>query len=269
MAIVLMSCGGYVKKDELEKRLSDQQMTVDQRISLVSESATKADDKATSVSRDMDKVKREILVSVDEKVNKMSFATKEDLGDTEGIKLIAEQAASRALSEAKSTAATEAERVRQSAKQDNDKAMAAALEANRKAEEAARLAELAKELSKSGDKGTVFNVYFDLGKANLKAEGVAELEKAANMIKDKSFVVEIVGHADNTPSPFRSRRNNNWTLSENRAKAVRDYLVNNLGVSAESIKKCAGLAEYNPVALNDKTNKWQNRRVEVIVKPSS
>jgi type VI secretion system protein ImpK len=180
------------------------------------------------------------------------------------LKRIAQDAASKALTEANSYAMAEDEKVKQLARESAEKAMSIAKEADRKAQEAAKQAELAKELPKPGAIA-VYTVYFDSGKAEIKTEYIAELEKAAGAIKeDPEAAVRIEGHADNTPVVY-SKYGSNWVLSQARANVVKDYLVDKLGVPIASIKSAIGFAEYRPIASNDVSNRWQNRRAEVIV----
>ena len=71
--------------------------------------------------------------------------------------------------------------------------------------------------------------------------------------------LEIEGHTDNTGSEEL-----NQSLSERRAMAVRDFLVEQ-GVNASSIT-VRGLGESEPVASNDTAvGRQLNRRVEMIV----
>ena len=158
----------------------------------------------------------------------------------------------------------EDEKVKMMAKEAADKAMNAAMEADQRAQEAAKQAELAKQLPVTSEP-TVFTVYFDPGKINIKAEGEAELEKAASMIKENpNAVVKVEGNADNTPV-VRSKFHNNWVLSQARADAVKKLLVEKMGISADRIKQAVGNADYKPTASNDKKSKWENRRVEVLI----
>lgn len=265
LSVVLISCGGYVKKVEVEKQLSSQKMDLAQRIQLAQDAAATADDKATkalATTKDLDKMKEEILSTADEKIDS-ALATTKGPSD-EQIKRIAQDAASKALAEANAFAMAEDEKVKQLTKESAEKAMNIAMEADRKAQEASRQAELAKELPKPGAIA-VYTVYFDSGKATLKTEYIAKLEKAASTIKEKpNAVVSIEGHADNTPVVY-SKYGSNWALSQARANVVRDYLVDKLGVPVASIKDAIGFAEYKPAAPNDKKDKWQNRRTEVII----
>lgn len=265
LSVVLISCGGYVKKGEVEKQLSSHKMDLVQRIQLAQDAATTADDKAAkalAATKDLGKMKEEILSIVEEKIDS-ALATTKGPSD-EQIKRIAQDAASKALAEANAFAMTEDEKIKQLAEGSAKKAMNMAIEADRRAQEAARQAELAKELPKPGAIA-VYTVYFDSGKATLKTEYIAELEKAAGAIKeDPEAVVKIGGHADNTPVVY-SKYGSNWALSQARANVVRDYLVDKLGVPVASIKDAIGFAEYKPTAPNDKKDKWQNRRTEVII----
>lgn len=268
LSIALISCGGYVKKDELEKQLSDQKMDLEQKVQLAQDSAATANDKADkalSAARSLEKMREEILKTVDTKIDAALVTAKGDIDKyQEEFRRIAKEAAEKAIADSNAFAMSEDEKVKMMAKEAADKAMAAAMEADRRAQEAARQAEIAKQLPKVGEP-TKFSVYFDSGKINIKPEGIAELEKAAALIKsDSSIKVRIEGNADNVKVVY-SKFRNNWLLSQARADAVKKYLVENLGVSEDAIKACVGLAEYNPVAPNDKKNRWENRRVDVII----
>jgi chemotaxis protein MotB len=265
LSLTLVSCGGYAKKGEFEKTLEDHRMDLNQKVQLAQDSATAANDKAEkalSATKGLDKMKEEILSAVDGKIDS-SLTTAKSYND-EQIKLIAQNAANKAIADANSFAMAEDEKIKQLAKESAEKAMNSAMEANKKAQEAAKQAELAKELPKPGAIA-IYTVYFDSGKANIKTEYITELGKAANAIKENpKAIVKIEGHADNTAVVY-SKYGSNWVLSQVRAKAVMDYLVNKLGVPESSIERSLGFAEYKPAVSNDISNKWQNRRVEVII----
>ncbi len=264
LSIALIGCGGYVKKDELEKQLNDQKTSIDQKIQLAQDSAATANDKAEkalAATKQMDKMKEEILSVVEGKIDSALVTAKTD---PQEIRRIAEDAANKVVNDAKAFVMEEDEKIKQMAKEAADKAMNAAMEAERKAQEAAREAEIAKTLPKFAEP-TKFVVYFDPGKAVIKSEGIAELEKAANAIKENpNAKVRIEGHADNTPVVY-SKYRNNWLLSQARANAVRDYLIEKLGVPADALKDAVGFGEFKPAAPNDKAKKWENRRAEIII----
>jgi OOP family OmpA-OmpF porin len=103
-------------------------------------------------------------------------------------------------------------------------------------------------------------VHFDFDKATLKPEAMAILDKAAALLaKHERVVVEVAGHTDSMgPDAY------NQKLSERRAKAVQDYLVNK-GVRASRLS-AKGYGESMPVASNDTdAGRAENRRVELIV----
>jgi outer membrane protein OmpA-like peptidoglycan-associated protein len=103
-------------------------------------------------------------------------------------------------------------------------------------------------------------VFFDTGKSALKKGAQATLNRIAEQLKanpDIRIVVE--GHTDSTGSTAT-----NQTLSEKRAQAVRDFLVN-AGVPADRITS-AGRGEEQPVATNNTAaGRQQNRRVELVI----
>jgi len=265
LCIALMSCG-YAKRDEVEAQLADQKMDADQKIQLAQDAAaaaaSKADAALSTARTEIGTAKAEAIATAEEKdaVVKADAKSSMESGDM-AVKRSAEAAAAKALSDANAAAMAEDEKVKQAAKAAADKAMGAAEEADRKAAQAAREAELAKTLPEA-PVTTVFTVYFDLGQTKLKEEGLAELERAASAIKACSNpVVRIEGHTDNVPVIKSGRFNNNMQLSQARAKVVKDQLVEELGVSAGSIKEAIGVAFYSPAANSGK----MNRRVEVSI----
>ena len=104
------------------------------------------------------------------------------------------------------------------------------------------------------------NVFFDYGKATLKPESFGELDRLLQLLKDfPKLKIAISGHTDNKGS-----KNINKPLSENRAKAVVDYLVKN-GIPADRLT-FAGYADEQPVADNKtEDGRQMNRRVEFKV----
>ena len=105
---------------------------------------------------------------------------------------------------------------------------------------------------------TLDNVFFDTGKSTLKPESSKELNELAEYMQlKKTMVVEIAGHTDNV-----GNKDANQKLSEDRANAVRNYLIKK-GIAAEHIV-AKGYGDTQPVADNttDK-GKQKNRRTEV------
>lgn len=271
LCMVLMGCG-YAKKDIIEKQIADQKIELEQKIQLVQDTATqqtneKTDKVLVTARSEIAKAKEEAIAAADEKdmvVNQLS--TKIDSNDASAKRMAAEAAAN-ALAEAKANAMSEDEKVKDAAKKAADKALSAAEEADRKAVQAAKEAELAKELPKS-KAPMVFTVYFDLGKTNVKSEGMEELQKAADAIKtNPDAKVKIEGHTDNTPV-IRAKFLNNWALSQARAEAVKSYLMKDLGVSEDAIGEVTGFAFYKPASPNDTgKGRQMNRRVDITIMP--
>lgn len=101
------------------------------------------------------------------------------------------------------------------------------------------------------------NIFFETNKYDLKAESRVELEKLRQFLKTNGGVkIEIGGHTDNTGS-----REINVALSNNRAKAVFDYLVN-AGVDASRLSY-KGYADEQAIASNESSlGRAKNRRTE-------
>lgn len=108
--------------------------------------------------------------------------------------------------------------------------------------------------------GQVFrldNIYFETNSYILKEESFVELNLLVEFLWTKQQVeIEIAGHTDNVGA-----NSYNQTLSENRAKAVAEYLKER-GISVYRYK-ANGYGEERPVADNSTVDGRQlNRRVE-------
>jgi OmpA-OmpF porin, OOP family len=104
-------------------------------------------------------------------------------------------------------------------------------------------------------------IYFKTGSADLDRESEPLLNSGADIAnRCPSVRFEVEGHTDNVGS-----KRSNQALSEQRAKAVVDYLMGK-GISAARIQS-AGYGDTRPVAPNDsEANRAKNRRIEFIVK---
>ena len=101
-------------------------------------------------------------------------------------------------------------------------------------------------------------VNFDFDKSDIKPEYHETLaEFASYMRQQQSFtVVEIAGHTDSVGSDAYNQK-----LSERRAKSVRDYLVNKLGMDGK-LFSAVGYGESKPIASNDTdSGRAENRRI--------
>ena len=106
------------------------------------------------------------------------------------------------------------------------------------------------------------NVTFATNSAKIQSDSLANIEKVVEFLNTYPEVpVEIGGHTDNTGSASYNRR-----LSQRRADAVRDMLVNQYGISAQRIT-AKGYGEDQPIASNDTPGGRQaNRRVVATLK---
>ncbi|MES2764900.1 MAG: OmpA family protein [Bacteroidota bacterium] len=104
------------------------------------------------------------------------------------------------------------------------------------------------------------NIFFDFGKAVLRSESFPELARAVDFLKlNPQISVEVNGHTDNVGNDA-----NNQKLSEDRAKAVADYLVSK-NIPRERISS-KGYGKTKPIKTNDtEENRQFNRRVEFTI----
>ncbi len=188
--------------------------------------------------------------------------------EAEHAKLEAQQAAAQA---AQQKAAADAAREsalaqQQAARADADRLRQAAQEAEA---EMAQLRERLREQfnmileTRETARGLIVNisdVLFDFNKFTLKPGAREKLAKVAGILQAyPGLKVQLEGHTDSIGSDEY-----NVKLSEDRAGAVRDYLVGQ-GVPLETLT-AIGLGKASPVASNDTAaGRQQNRRVEMVV----
>lgn len=111
-----------------------------------------------------------------------------------------------------------------------------------------------------GAKVILKNIFFEFGKATLKPESYAELDNVVKLLQSNEGVrLEISGHTDNVGT-----LKTNMKLSEDRAKAVVEYLIGR-GIASNRLEY-KGYAFTQPVAPNTTdAGRAQNRRVEFKV----
>ena len=108
-------------------------------------------------------------------------------------------------------------------------------------------------------------VLFVTGKAELLPIARDRLNQVAQSLKelDDDKLVSIDGFTDS-----RGADDMNMKLSQDRANAVKDYLVSQ-GVKAEKIR-ATGRGEANPIASNETPEgRANNRRVEIVIQSSA
>jgi len=104
------------------------------------------------------------------------------------------------------------------------------------------------------------NVYFDFGKYSLRPESFAELDELVSYMKwRENEKIEIAGHTDNI-----GNAPDNQKLSEQRAEAIRQYLIKK-GIAATRVV-AKGYGSTDPVADNSTyEGRQKNRRTEVRI----
>jgi outer membrane protein OmpA-like peptidoglycan-associated protein len=156
------------------------------------------------------------------------------------------------LAEQSKLAAAEAERARLTAEQDKENLRR-------------QLLEQFNMILQTRDtaRGLIVNmsdVLFDTAKYTLRPAAREKLARVSGIIiSHPGLRIEIEGHTDSVGSDEYNQK-----LSEQRANAVREYLMSQ-GMNA-SIVTAKGLGETMPVASNDNAaGRQQNRRVELVV----
>ena len=175
-----------------------------------------------------------------------------------------ELAQQQAAAAAKATAQADAARAAAfAAEQKANAAAAAAL--NSKEQLRAQLLARFNEVLPTEDspRGLVVNlggVNFASGKADLTVDAQVKLARFSGLIAPyPDLKIDVEGYTDNTGAPAF-----NMKLSQDRASAVRDYLIQQ-GVKPDSIS-AKGLGDADPVAPNTTSEgRAQNRRIEIVV----
>ncbi len=110
---------------------------------------------------------------------------------------------------------------------------------------------------KVGKKVVLNNIFFETGKAILTTGSFTELERLLNILLDNpQMKIEISGHTDKTGSETF-----NFKLSENRSKAVVEYMVKK-GIERSRMES-RGFGSLQPIADNATAQgRAKNRRVE-------
>jgi outer membrane protein OmpA-like peptidoglycan-associated protein len=118
---------------------------------------------------------------------------------------------------------------------------------------------------KDDDRGMVITlqgeVLYTTGKYDLKPGAMAKLDQIAEALRGKEQPIVVYGFTDNVGT-----RDNNMVLSQNRAQAVRTYLVSK-GIPQDLIT-AEGKGPDQPISDNNSVEgRATNRRVEIVVQP--
>ena len=116
------------------------------------------------------------------------------------------------------------------------------------------------QMIEDGTPVTVNNLFFSFAKSTLLPNSFPELRRVAQFINANKLRVEIGGHTDNVGDDAKNRM-----LSEQRARAVRDFLVTEGCLPGDLT--VTGYGKAKPVATNDNDEgRAKNRRVELRFK---
>ncbi|KAA3662268.1 MAG: hypothetical protein DWQ10_02770 [Calditrichaeota bacterium] len=110
----------------------------------------------------------------------------------------------------------------------------------------------------------LYGLTFGIGQSIIEPRFFSLLTKVQNSLKKfpaSSIVIE--GHTDAQGSEVQNRR-----LSEDRANAVKQYLIANMGIPQARIQS-VGYGESRPIESNEtKEGRAKNRRIDVVIIPS-
>ena len=104
-------------------------------------------------------------------------------------------------------------------------------------------------------------ISFRSGKSMIEPSSYPVLDKVGQALKlFPNASISVEGHTDSMGSD-----STNLLLSQDRADAVREYLISNLGVSVEKVSS-VGYGESTPVANNEtESGRARNRRIEIVM----
>jgi outer membrane protein OmpA-like peptidoglycan-associated protein len=107
----------------------------------------------------------------------------------------------------------------------------------------------------------LYGLSFPSGSSEIRPEDFALLTKLLRALRQfPKSPVAIEGHTDS-----RGDERSNQKLSQERANAVREYVVVNLGIEPDWIM-AVGFGESRPIAANDsEAGRAKNRRIDVVV----
>jgi len=120
-------------------------------------------------------------------------------------------------------------------------------------------ASLASDITRTGH-ASVYGIYFDTGKADVKPESDATLAEISKLLQqDPSLKLYVVGHTDNVGTLA-----SNMDLSKRRGDAVVKVLTAKYNIAAARLS-AQGDGPTAPVASNDnEEGRAKNRRVELV-----
>lgn len=218
---------------------------------------------------------RQARLDAEQAAQRAQLAAEQAKNDAE--RQAAQRAAAEAAAEEARARAEKARADQQSAEQAQKAAEQARLQAEQAAQQAAQQTEQMRERLKAQlnqvlqttetARGLIVNmsdVLFDFNKYTLKPEAREKLAKVSGiLLAYPDLKLNVEGYTDNIGSDEYNQK-----LSEERANAVRDYLVTQ-NVSQNNVT-AAGYGKSNPIADNSTSSgRAQNRRVQMVVSGSA
>lgn len=109
-------------------------------------------------------------------------------------------------------------------------------------------------------KALIYGIYFDTGKAEIKAESKPTLDAIGELLKrNPDLLLYVAGHTDDTGDGAA-----NVSLSKQRADAVVAALIKDYQIAANRLQ-AQGVGPYAPASNNtSEAGKQKNRRVELV-----
>ncbi|MEW6618301.1 MAG: flagellar motor protein MotB [bacterium] len=115
------------------------------------------------------------------------------------------------------------------------------------------------------------SLFFDVGRANIKEESYASLDKIARTLEIIPNKVIIEGHTDASPISTQEFKSN-WELSTARANNILHYFIEHAkksGFDEEKLEEyeqrfaIAGYGQFQPIDENPSSP--QNRRINIVI----
>lgn len=244
-----------MQADEQVQQMRAQIEAAQQAAQQAAQAAQSAQQQAQAAQQQVESTQQQMQTAQQQSAQQLQTAQQQAAQQLQTVQQLAEKQAAEAekAREEARKANEELERTRQELARRDAEMRQRQMEA-----ELARLAQTKRE--SRGFVVTLPGIFFDTGKSQLKAGAKSTLTKIAAQLRNSNTLkVTIEGHTDST-----GKAEKNQTLSEERAQAVRDFLVS-AGLSGDRITATGkGLAE--PVATNKTAaGRQQNRRVELIL----
>jgi outer membrane protein OmpA-like peptidoglycan-associated protein len=236
------------------KRIEEEQLANERAAAADREYAAQAQANAAEAGRQQAEQDRQAAEQARQAAEQQRMAALQAKADADAARAaaVAAQQEAQAETERARQAAADAERMRGQAESD-------------KAQLRAQLLQQLNMILETRDtaRGLIVNmsdVLFDFNQYTLRPGAREKLAKVSGiLLAHPGLKIEVEGHTDSVGSDDYNQR-----LSEQRAAAVRDYIVQQ-GVDMDTVG-AVGFGKTRPVASNDTpAGRQQNRRVEMVV----